>query len=128
INDSMTHDLDLSAVLGATDADDPGNHDLRLNRTLIIRAADDQRPVIRLAQPLRFRPANVVGATSEQQAQIDAVNAGLTVRLEGVYLTRGAGFPAGRALIERAALHSLEIIGCTLDPGGYVGLDGTVAP
>ena len=51
------------------------------------------------------------------------------VRLEGLFLTRDpAGFPAGRALIARAAIARLEVIGCTLDPGGYARRDGTRAP
>jgi hypothetical protein len=54
--------------------------------------------------------------------------AGLNVRLEGLYLTRGTAFDAGAALVERAALNELQITGCTLDPGGFIRLDGTRAP
>src|SRR5207244_1566640 len=50
------------------------------------------------------------------------------VRLEGLYLTRAAGFPAGEALIARAALNRLELTGCTLEPDGHQRLDGTRAP
>ncbi len=125
LNDSMTHELDLSAV-GGTKVED-GGPNLMLNRTLIIRAADNQRPSIKVAQPLRFRPTNVKGSNKNEQKQFDAVMGNLTVQLEGLYLTRGDTFPAGEPLIARAALHSLEIISCTLDPGGFEQLDGTRA-
>ncbi|MFO1058176.1 MAG: hypothetical protein U1E53_14555 [Dongiaceae bacterium] len=113
IGDSMTHDLDLSAVdfIGT----EGGAAVLQLTGSLWIRAASGQRPVIRLARPLGFRPKDL----DHQQ---------LTVRLEGLYLTRGSAFPAGAALIERAALDRLEIVGSTLDPGGFRRLDGTRAP
>lgn len=123
IDDSMVHELDISTVAGVINED--GGDNLLLNRTLIIRAADGQRPIIRLARPLRFRPTNVKGATAEEQNQFDAIMSHLTVRLEGLYLTRGVAFPAGEPLIARAALNSLEILGCALDPGGYKKPDGT---
>ncbi|MCP4401358.1 MAG: hypothetical protein GY801_29170 [bacterium] len=110
IYDSMTHELDLSTI--------------PLNRSLIIRAADNQRPIIKLVQPLRFRPTKVNGENAEEQKQLDAIMSNLTVRLEGLYLTRDNSFPADEPLIARAALHSLEIIDCTLDPGGFRKLDG----
>jgi hypothetical protein len=119
IGDSMVHDLDLAAVSGTVV--EAGGPNLRLNRPLVIRAADGQRPIIRLRQPLRFRPTRLTGANPTDQGR-------LTVRLEGLYLTRGPGFPAGAPLIARAALNRLEIIGCTLDPGGFRQLDGTRAP
>jgi hypothetical protein len=126
IADSMSHDLDLAAVTGTLN--EAGGPNLRLNRTLIVRAADGQRPIIRLGRPLRFRPAKVAGTTPAEQLKLDAVIDGLTVRLEGLYLTRGPGFPAGQPLIARAAVHSFELEGCTLDPGGFLQLNGTRAP
>jgi hypothetical protein len=126
IQDSMTHDLDLALVAGVLN--EAGGPNLRLNRTLIIRAADGERPVIQLARPLRFRPTNVLGGTPAQQLQFDAVVDRITVRLEGLYITRDAGFKAADPLIARAAVHSLELIGCTLDPGGYEMLGGGRAP
>jgi hypothetical protein len=127
IEDSMTHDLDLAVLTGIKN--EAGGPNLQLNRSLIIRATNGNRPVIRLANPLRFRPTNVAGATSAQQQQFDAVMDHLTVHLEGLYITRAAGvFPAGAPLIARAALNSLEVVGCTLDPGGFRKLDGTRAP
>ncbi|HEY2853201.1 MAG TPA: hypothetical protein VGJ18_10165 [Gemmatimonadaceae bacterium] len=126
IRDSMTHDLDLAAVAGVLN--EAGGPNLRLNRTLIIRAADGERPVIQLARPLRFRPTNVLGANPAQQDQFDAVIDRITVRLEGLYLTRDAGFAAGDPLIARVAVHSLELVDCTLDPGGYEMLGGGRAP
>lgn len=109
IGDSMTHDLDIDVIQGATA--EGGAKSLRLKHALWIRAASGERPVIRLARPLRLRP--------------DDPTADLNVKLEGLYLTRGAGFPANAALIERAALNQLFIDGCTFDPGGAHVLDGT---
>jgi hypothetical protein len=57
---------------------------LLLNRPRIIRAADDQRPVVELDQPLRFRPI--------QNFDVNKLSE-LNVRLEGLYLTRSATFP-----------------------------------
>src|SRR5262249_52575653 len=94
---------------------------LRLGSSLWIRAADGQRPVIELKQPLAFRPHDVSAGNAAALAK-------LMVKLEGLYLTRDAGFPAGAALIERAALNALDITGCTLDPGGFTGLDGARVP
>lgn len=112
IQDSMTHELDLGAVIGV--GNEGGKSVLRLGRSLWIRAASGQRPVIKLARPLGFRP-DTVGTVLEKN---------LTVKLEGLYLTRGAAFGAGAALIERAALNQLIIDGCTLDPGGALAFNG----
>ena len=114
IQDSLTHELDLGAVAG-TQLED-GGPNLLLSHPLIIRAAPDQRPVIRLVAPLRLRPADPAAA------------AHLAARLEGLYLTRAAAYPADTPLIARAALNRLELTGCTLDPGGFRQLDGTRAP
>jgi hypothetical protein len=126
IQDSMTHVLDVGAIAGTLVEE--GGANLRLNRSLVIRASSGQRPTIVLTQPLRFRPTNVVGTTAEEQNQFDAVMDRLTVRLEGLYLTRSSSFPAGESLIARAALHQLEVLGCTLDPGGFRQLDDSRAP
>lgn len=126
IDDSFVHDLNLSTVAGIfTEA---GHPTLRLNRSLVIRATSGNRPIIRLAAPLRFRPRDVVGASPAQQRKLDGVNATMMVRLEGLYLTRGPAFPAGEALIARAALNRLEITGCSLEPDGRLLLDNTRAP
>jgi hypothetical protein len=114
IDDSMVHTLDVDTVAGALN--EAGGFNLQLGRSLIIRGASGQRPIVRLVHPLRFRPADVQTAGT------------LTVRLEGLYVTRAPGFPAGAPLIARAALNRLEVIGCTLDPGGFERLDGTRAP
>ncbi|HJR08374.1 MAG TPA: hypothetical protein VJ842_14025 [Pyrinomonadaceae bacterium] len=132
IEDSMTHVLDLAHndLLEETVVED-GGRNLKLNNSLIIRAADNQRPIIKLTHPLRFRPANVASAAGEdsaEQEQFDAVMSKLTVRLEGLFITRGEAFPAGRPLIARAALNRLEVIGCTLDPEGFVDFHGDRAP
>ncbi len=111
IQDSLVHVLDLSAIAGRFDED--GGLNLRLNRSLIIQAADGQRPIIKLVQPLRFRPRDVSAAGN------------LTLRLEGLYVTRDEAFAADAPLIARAALNRLEIVDCTLDPGGQKLLDGT---
>jgi hypothetical protein len=109
ITDSMSHELDLASVIGTVVED--GGPNLQLANSLTIRAADMQRPVIELQNPLRFRPEDPANATD------------LNVRLEGLYLTRGSGFPTGDPLIARAALNWLEIVNCTLDPGGFRKLD-----
>jgi len=126
IEDSFVHDLDLSAVAGTVVED--GGPNLTPNRTVVIRAADGERPIIRLAQPLRVRPARVVAANPAEQDDLDAENAGLGLRLEGLFVCRGPAFPAGQPLVARVALDRLEIDGCTLDPGGFRQRDGTRAP
>ncbi len=105
INDSMVYDLDWNTVI-------------RLNQPLLIRAADGQRPIIRLAHPLRFCPVDVADAED------------LTVRFEGVFLTRSDEYLDSDPcpLISCAALGKLEFIGCTLDPGGFKALDGNRTP
>lgn len=123
ITNSDTHLLDLAAVPAIGNSG--GVLSLRLPAppagatgrpwTLTVRAASGQRPVIRLRQPLRWRPADM-GAGGF---------ALMNVRLQGLYLTRDAGFPANAALIEQAVLNRLEIDGCTLDPGGARQLDGS---
>lgn len=116
VADSLVHRVDLSAVPGsAVD----GGHALRLARSLTIRAADGHRPVILLTQPLSFRPVDAAAATTTAPR----------VRLEGLFLSAdAASFPAGAALIARAALARLELVGCTLDPGGHRRRDGSRAP
>lgn len=131
IQDSMAHELDINTITGILTED--GTPNLPLNRSLIIRAASNQRPIIKLARPLRFRPLKVRSTKSNEQERIadqnelDAVMSHLTVRLEGLYITRGDNFPPNEPLIARAALHKLEILDCTLDPGGSKKLDGTLA-
>jgi len=115
IRDSLVHRVDLAAVPG-TAID--GGVALRLAHSLTIRAADGHRPILLLTTPLAFRPVSAAAATTEAPA----------IRLEGLFLARDAGFPAGTALITRAAVARLEIIGCTLDPGGHALRDGTRAP
>ncbi|OGO54589.1 MAG: hypothetical protein A2V85_03025 [Chloroflexi bacterium RBG_16_72_14] len=123
IADSLVHDLDLATVAGTVLED--GGPNLALARTVIVRAANGERPIIRLAQPLRVRPAAVVAASPKDQRELDERNQHLALRLEGLFLTRGEGFPAGSPLIARAALNRLELHGCTLDPGGWRERDGT---
>jgi len=106
IEDSLTHALDLSAIAG-TSVD--GGVSLRLARSLTIRAADGHRPILRLATPLAFRPVAASAAGPGDPV----------VRLEGLYLAPDSAFPAGAALISRAAVARLEIAGCTLAPGGH---------
>lgn len=105
IQDSLTHDLNLSQAL-------------RLKGPLHIRAASQQRPVIRLATPLQFRAAFSPGPGPQPVAVED-----LEVILEGLCLTRQAGFT--EALIQQAAVNQLRLEGCTLDPGGALDLDGS---
>ena len=110
ITDSATYRLDTASISGA--GVDGALRYLALSGALTIRARDGHAPTLRLARPLRLRPVDVT------QPLID-------VRLQGLYLTREAGFPAGAALVEQAALNSLVFDGCTLDPGGARVLDGS---
>lgn len=129
IADSRTHLLDLNDVALAADVENEGGIvSLKLNAPLIIRAADNQRPIIELVRPLAFRPVNVVGADDEEQKSFDAATEKLFVRLEGLFLTRNLDFAANLPLIGRAALDRLEILSCTLDPGGFRRFDDTRAP
>ncbi|OPY51005.1 MAG: hypothetical protein A4E49_02505 [Methanosaeta sp. PtaU1.Bin112] len=118
IRDSLIH------VLGFDRGDGIPIHegvpDLLLSRPLLIRAADGQRPIIKLKHPLRFGPKDAAKA------------AGLIVRLEGLFLTRFEDVDyevdERMPLIARAAVDRLEIVNCTLDPGGSRQLNGTRAP
>ncbi|HKC65231.1 MAG TPA: hypothetical protein VKB86_16435 [Pyrinomonadaceae bacterium] len=128
IVDSLTHRLDLNDVSLSNvvnTLDDALSPALALRRPLVIRAADNQRPIIELAQPLRFRPLKVVGSTKQEQDNLNAAMSNLTVHLEGLYLTRGADFKTkpNTPLIARAALNKLEVFNCTLDPAGYATVD-----
>lgn len=127
IRDSMTHELDIGSVLGAAVENTIAS--LKINNSLIIRAADGQRPIIKLVAPLGFRPTKVKGADEKEQDLLDQEMSKLKVRLEGLYLTRAEEkFPKGKPLIFRAALNSVEIINCTLDPGSFRKLDGSRSP
>lgn len=126
IVDSGLYSFDCGAVAGATD--DGSGPSMRLGGTVILRAADGQRPIVELTRSLRARPAEVVGATPEEQARIDARNAGLRLRLERLYLTRGPDLDAAQPLIARAAVNSLELVGCALDPGGWAQANGDRVP
>jgi hypothetical protein len=125
IDDSFVHDLDLATVPGVIN--EGGQPSLALNRSLIIRGTSGNRPMLRLARPLRFRPLNVLGANPAEQEQFDAIVSKTDVRLDGLYLTRGSGFTAGGAMISRAAVNRMETIGCTFEPDGHRLLDGTRA-
>lgn len=127
ITDSRTHPLD-TAALDAADINAELGTSILLECPLIIRAADGERPVIELARPLAFRPAKIVGATPAEQATLDARIEALFVRLEGLYLARGLNYAAGQPLLSRAALSRLEVLGCTLDPGGFRRFNGSRAP
>ncbi len=125
IQDSRTYDLDIKDVAGV--GDEGGRKVLRLGRSLHIRAASGQRPMIRLKRPLGFRPHEVTGRRAA------AIMAGLYVKLEGLYVTwdkTGSIFTADAdmALIAQAALNRLVVHGCTLDPGSHQALDGSRHP
>ncbi len=131
IADSLVHDLDLDdPILGSATSVADGDRALLLARSLVIRAADGHRPIIRLAQPLRLRPATVVAADPADQDAIDGVVRNLTVRLEGVHLTwsEAGHFLPEDALIARAAVGRIEIVDASIDPGGFREHDGTRAP
>lgn len=143
IPNSLTYELDLNdtEIDAALKSNDGGVVSLCLKKSLIIRAASGARPVIKLKRPLRFRPKQVVGADEKEQAKLNTEMDRLQVRLEGLYITRGDDWKSDydnsatpedesqkEPLIARAALNKLEIIGCTLDPGGYLMLNETRAP
>ena len=136
IMDSRTHPLDLNGLNAADRVNEGGAVGILLHCPLIIRAADDQRPIIELTRPLAFRPAKVVGANAAEQAILDARMDALFVRLEGLYVARADNFAAALPvaqrpflpLIARAALNRLEVLSCTLDPGGFRYFNGDRAP
>ena len=68
---------------------------LRLAQSLTIRAADGQRPIVLLAQPLAFRPVNARRATT-----VDARRCGSKGSVPRAPIPRA--FPAGAALDRRA--------------------------
>ncbi len=115
IHDSLVHALDLAALPG-TNID--GTRSLRLAQNLTLRAMGEHRPIVLLSQPLSLRPVDVSTATPQHPQ----------VRLQGLYLAPASGFPAAEALINRAAVARLEILGCTLAPGGHSLRDGSRAP
>lgn len=115
IHDSLVHHIDLSLLPG-TAID--GTFSLRLAQSLTIRAAGEHRPIVRLSQPLSLRPVSAAAATPFEPH----------VRLDGLHLAPDETFVAGAALIDRAAVARLEIVGCTLEPGGHSLRDGTRAP
>jgi hypothetical protein len=105
IHDSFVHRLNLP--------------ELRLAHSLTILAASNERPIVLLAQPLAFRPVEITADTADVPG----------VRLEGLYIAPDPqSFTTGEALISRAALSALEIVGCTLAPGGHSLRDGSRAP
>jgi hypothetical protein len=110
------HRVDLSLLAGTTV---DGTVSLRLAHSLTIRAAGDHRPIVLLAQPLSLRPVSAGAATPFDP----------NVRLEGLYVAPDTSvpFPVGQALINRAAVARLEIVGCTLAPGGHSLRDGSRA-
>jgi hypothetical protein len=136
IDDSRTHPLDLNGIMAADRVNEGGVVSLLLHCPLIIRSTDNERPIIELARPLAFRPAKVVGVDVAEQAILDARIDALFVRLEGLYIARGENFAstlpvADRRflpLIARAALNRLEVLSCTLDPGGFRYFNGNRAP
>jgi len=126
INDSLVHELDIRTVAGAVT--EGGVTSLALAKPLIIRAADGQRPIVRLSAPLRFRPTKARGADASEQEKLNALMDALSVKIEGVYLCRAGASPADMPLVARAAVNSLDIVNCTLDPGGWRTSDSSRAP
>lgn len=124
IEDSLTHVLDLGAVLGTTTEN--GVVTLNLKYPLAIVAVNGNRPLIMLKTPLAFRPVEVIASGGQTQSSVDALVAALDVRLQGLYITQNS--PATTPLIARAAVATLEIGGCTLDPGSAMGLSGNPGP
>lgn len=106
IEDSRTYTLDLNNVSGVST--EGSNKVLKLGDSLHIRAAANQRPIIKLERPLMFRSNDISQAPN--------------VTLEGLYITwnhDSAHFATNTGLIERAAINELNIQECTLDPGSH---------
>ncbi len=118
LGDSEIHDLDIAVV---ADAINEGGWNLALARPLILRARTEQRPIVRLAAPLRFRPNQVAGTAAELLAS-------LFVRCEGITFVAGQGFAAADPLMSRASVHSVDLRNCTFDPGGARVLSGGRTP
>lgn len=112
IGDSLTHVLDPALLLTEDTLEEDGGLNLLLSRPLCLRAAAHARPIVRLARPLRLRSRQVADAGD------------IIVRLEGLFLTGDGLLAATEPLIARTAVNRLEIIGCTLDPGGHRIFDG----
>jgi hypothetical protein len=127
IADSRKHALDIGA-LNPADVNNELVKSILLTCPLIIRAKDGERPIVELARPLAFRPAKVLGANPAEQLKLDAQIEALFVQLAGLYLARGLNYGAGLPLVSRAALNKLEILSCTLDPGGFRYFNGLRAP
>jgi len=131
IDDSEVHDFDPASLGASGTVTENGQVSILVGRSLILRAADGQRPIVRLAAPLAFRPTKVTGADADEQKSLDAINGSLRVRLDGLYLTPArdaAGKPAFTTLVTRVALRSLELVGTTLDPGGDLLLANSATP
>ena len=106
--DNQIHELDANAV--------GGTGELLVGRPFYLRAANEQRPIVRLAQPLRF-----------VSVQLDETTVNTTVRIDGVMFVAGPAFAPTDPLISRVAIESLDLRGCTLDPGGDRVLNGSIA-
>jgi len=126
IQDSGTYDLDASLVTGMIVED--GGPNLAMGRPLLLRAADGERPVIRLAQSLRLRPALVTAANPADQPALDAKNDLLRARFEGIHFAPGSAMAADDPLVARVAIRALEILDATLEPGGEARKLTTRAP
>jgi hypothetical protein len=114
INDSLVHPIDISTLPG-TNID--GGFSLRLAQSLTIRAVGEHRPIVLLTRPLAFRPVAASDATLDTPF----------VQLEGLYVAPDEPSFPDTALITRAAVARLEVIGCTLAPGGHTRRDGSRA-
>lgn len=122
ITNSRTHRLKLSDLPPADRTTEGGLVGMNLGAPLIIRAADNTRPIVELVEPLAFRPSKLVGVDAAEQKKLDVAMDALFVRLEGLYLAREFNYADGDPLIARAAVNRLEILNCTLDPGGFMRL------
>ncbi len=142
ITDSRTHPLDINTIPAADIANEGGLRSIKLYAPFIIRSADNQRPIVELKRPLAFRPAKIFSTEADavkrkkEQDRLDSMMNELFVRIEGLYIARSEDFAStlplaqqrSLPLIARAALNKLEILNCTLDPGGFERYNGTRAP
>ena len=132
ITDSLTHTLNIETLPAPFLA---GDSSLKLDGPLIIRAADQERPIVKLLKPLAFCPAKVAAAVTSDpkeddktQARYEAAMDALFVRLEGLYLARGPNFGADNPLIRRAALNKLKILAAPWTPAATAVLTARGRP
>ena len=122
IQDSLVHDLDLSAPeLSGTTLVELGEHTLLLGSSIVIRCGrGDHWPIIRLARPLRFRPTLVRAADPVTSPSSTQRYGTCSRRFEGgVHGRRRPGLPAWHCPHHARSRRPAGDQDRTFDPGGY---------